>query len=110
MKTKLEQLKLQLGAIAKKTNLSKGMWTAIAAIVIMQMYFVRELLAAELLFAAGFAVLFVLGAIFYLVGAIGQRGLDLTEAGARVLAASARRGYEELNRKPFRHQHSESGQ
>jgi hypothetical protein len=85
----------------------------LAVVFTLQMYFVRELLAAELLFGLGFAVLLSLGGIFYLVGAIGERGLDLTEAGVRVIADSARRGYaslEEISRKSFRHPRSESAQ
>jgi len=72
--------------------------------VVLQIYFVRELLAAELLFGLLFAVVLALGGVFYVVGAIGERGLDWTEAGVRVIAQSARRGYsafEEFSRKPL---------
>jgi len=66
-----------------------------------------------LLFVVGFAALLLLGAAVYFVGALGVRGLDLGESGVRVIAGSARRGYdtlEEISRKPFRHPHSESAQ
>jgi hypothetical protein len=74
---------------------------------------VRELLAAELLFGVAFGALLIIGGTAYLLGAIGERGLDVTEAGIRVLARSARRGYsmvDELSRKQFRHPRSESAQ
>ena len=89
------------------------MLSVLAILFILQLYFVRELLAAELLFGLGFGVLLALGAIFYVVGAIGERGLDWAEAGVRVIGNTARRSYsslEEISRKPFRHPRSESAQ
>jgi hypothetical protein len=97
----------------EKTKFGKGMLSVVAIVVVLQAYFVRELLAAELLFGIGFAVLFVLGGIAYLLGALGERGLDLAEAGVRVAGESARRGYtalEDISRKPFRAPRSESAQ
>jgi hypothetical protein len=97
----------------ERVKIGKGMLSIAAVVVVLQAYFVRELLAAELLFGVGFAVLFVLGGIAYLLGALGERGLDLAEAGVRVAGVSARRGYsalEEISRKPFRHPRSESAQ
>ncbi len=117
MKTVLGQLK----SYALRTNeylsqhpkLRKRIIWSVAVFLIPQIYFVRELIAAELLFGVLFAVLFVLGTIFYVVGAIGERGLVWAEAGGRVLIQSARRGYstlEELSKRQFRHPHSESAQ
>jgi hypothetical protein len=113
MKKALGGMRTFVFALAEKAKLRRGMLSALAILFIFQLYFVRELLVAELLFAIGFTILLVLGGIFYLVGAIGERGLDLTEAGVRVIADSARRGYsslEEISRKPFRHPRSESAQ
>jgi hypothetical protein len=107
------QIGLFVGGIVEKAKLRKGMLLAIAIVCVLQAYFVRELLAAELLFALGFAVLLTLGAIAYVIGAIGERGLDLAEVGVHVAADSARRGYslvEEISRKSFRHPRSESAQ
>jgi hypothetical protein len=101
------------GQIFQSAKVRKGTLAIVAAVVIFQLYFVRELIAAELLFAGGFAVLFILGGIFYLVGVVGERGLDWAEAGLRVTADVARRGYaglEEVSRKPFRAPRSESAQ
>jgi hypothetical protein len=98
-------------AVAKRARSHKGLLAILAVFVVFQLYFVRELLAAELLFGIGFAVLLVLGGIFYLVGALGVRALNATDVVARILAHSARRGYskiEEVSKKPFRHPGSES--
>lgn len=99
------------GQVIQSARVRKGTLTIIAAVIIFQLYFVRELIAAELLFAGGFAVLLVLGGIFYLAGVVGDRGLDWAEAGLRLAAEYARRGYaslEEVSRKPFRAPRSES--
>lgn len=113
MKTQLEHAKAFVLGIGQKAKVRKGMLSVIAVFFILQMYFVRELLAAELLFGLGFAVLLMLGLLFYLVGSIGEKGLDWAEAGVRVISSSARRGYaslDEISRKPFRHPRSESAQ
>lgn len=84
---------------------------AVALFFVLQLYFIRELLAAELLFGVVFGIVFTIIAAFYIVGTIGERSLGWTEAGVRVVAQSARRGYtsvEELSKRPFRRPHSES--
>jgi hypothetical protein len=113
MKTQLENVKALFLGIGPKAKVRKGMFSVVAVFFVLQMYFVRELLAAELLFGLGFAVLLMLGLIFYAVGTVGEKGLDWAEAGVRVISTSARRGYaglEEISRKPFRHPRSESAQ
>lgn len=111
MKRHIETLGLALRRIWEKAKVRKGMLSIVAAFFILQLYFVRELLAAELLFGMGFAVLFCLALLVYAVGAIGDRSLDLAEIGVRAISTSARRGYaglEEISRKSFRHPRSES--
>lgn len=113
MKKVWGQLKSSVSPFTENARFRKGLWFGVAGFFVFQLRFVRELLAAELLFGLGFALLLLLGGIFYLVGAIGERGLDIGEAAVRVIADSARRGYsslEELSRKPFRHPRSESAQ
>ena len=113
MKTRLEQLKSVALSIVEKAKVRKGLILGMAVFFVFQLYFVRELLAAELLFAGAFAVLLVLGGLTYLVGSLGERGLDYAEVGVRVIGDSARRGFsslEELSRKSFRHPRSESAQ
>lgn len=106
----------QIGAVAARVKdsvrIRKGMWAVIAAFIVLQAYFVRELLAAELLFALVFVVLLALGGFAYILGTIGEHGLDWTEAGIRFISSSARRGYvavEELGR-TFRRLRSQQAQ
>lgn len=111
MGTLLAKSKEFVSSIHPKTR-KRIIWTA-SVLLILQLYFVRELIAAELLFGALFAALFLFVGICYLVGTIGERGLDWAEIGVRVIATTARRSYamvEELSKKPFRHPHSESAQ
>ena len=113
MKTYRTKLQTMFLGIIEKAKVRKGLLSILGVLIILQVYFVRELIAAELLFALGFAVLMVVGGIIYLVGALGERALDWMAAGVQVTATAARRGYaglDELSRKPFRHPRSESAQ
>ena len=113
MKTFLGQSKSLALLIVEKAKVRKGLLLGTAVFFVFQLYFVRELLAAELLFGIGFAVLLALVALAYLVGTLGERGLDFAEVGVRVIGDSARRGFnalEEISRKQFRHPGSESAQ
>lgn len=106
-----EKLKALVSSIEPQTR-KRIIWS-VSILLVLQLYFVRELIAAELLFGALFAALFLFVGICYLVGTIGERGLDWAEIGVRVVASTARRSYnavEELSKKPFRHPHSESAQ
>jgi hypothetical protein len=49
---------------------------ALAAIFLLQFYFVRELLAVELFFALGFAVVLLFGGPAYLIGSAGASWLE----------------------------------
>jgi multisubunit Na+/H+ antiporter MnhG subunit len=97
--------------LIRKAKVRKGLVSVVAAFFILQLYFVRELIAAELIFLMLFlAILAVVGAS-YLLGTIGERGLEWTEVGVRAIAGSAKRGYvalEEVSKRPFRHPRSES--
>lgn len=114
MKRAMGQLKWLCAAIVSQRIPSwKWISTGLGTLVIFQIHFVRQLLAAELLFGLGFAVLLALAGVIYLIGILGERGLNWAEAGVRVLAEQTRRGLanlEEISRKPFRHPRSESAQ
>ena len=113
MKNLLGELKTVVAAVVEKAKLRKGMISILGILFILQLYFVRELLAAELLFGLAFGVLFAIGAIIYLAGALGERGLAFAEVGIRVISDASRRGYigmEELTRKSLRLPRSESAQ
>jgi hypothetical protein len=91
---------------------SKLRWAAIPVLgigLILQVYFFREMVAAELLFGLAFLVMLLLVGIFYVVGAIGERGLDIAEVAVRGIGRSVRRGYgalEVLAKKSVRHPES----
>ena len=113
MQTVLSQFKALVNGVRQNANLRKRVLLVLAVLLILQLYFVRELIAAELLFGLLFAVLLLIVGIFYIVGTIGEWGLGVTEVGARVLVQSARRGYaslEEISKKPFHRPRSESAQ
>jgi len=83
----------------------------IVILLVLQLYFVRELIAAELLFGALFVALFVIVSVCYLIGTVWENGLSWAEMGARAVVNLARRSYsmiEEFSKRPFRHPHSES--
>jgi hypothetical protein len=113
MKSGVESAKETVRALVANRKLRTRTIAILGILFVVQVYFVRELLAAEILFAIGFLSLILLVGMVYALGAIGERGLDLTEAGVRVLAVSARRGYavlEEMSRKALRPTHSGSAQ
>jgi hypothetical protein len=113
MKNPIGDLKTAVVAIVEKVRVRKGMISVLAILFVLQLYFVRELVAAELLFGLAFGVLFALGAIIYLAGALGERGLAFAEVGIRVISETARRGYnglEYFGRKSLRQARSESAQ
>jgi hypothetical protein len=113
MRNALVELRQYANTLWQNKVLRKRFGWGLAIFLILQLYFVREMIAAELLFGMLFAFLFALAALFYVVGTVGINGRTWAEAGARVIATSARRGYstlEEISKKPFRHPHSESAQ
>ena len=111
MKAGLARLRASVGAAAGEAKVRKRLLAVLAVILFLQLYFVRELVAAELLFGLGFCVLLALVGAFYLLGAIGERGFSFMEASLRAMGPLARRGYErleEISKKPSRHPRSES--
>ena len=111
MKARLARLRAFTGVAAREAKVRKRLLAILAVILFLQLYFVRELVAAELLFGVGFCVLLALVGIFYLLGVIGERGFSFMEAGLRAMGPLARRGYyrlDEISKKPSRHPRSES--
>jgi hypothetical protein len=111
MKTVLGEVKEHLSRAWQNPTIRKRAGWGLGIFLVLQLYFVRELIAAELLFGMLFAFLMALAGLFYVVGTIGVNGRVWAETGVRMVANSARRGYstlEEISKKPFRHPHSES--
>ena len=112
MNTVLAQLQAFARNLIGKAKVRKGLLSIVAAFFILQLYFVRALIAAELIFVMLFVVILALVGISYVLGTIGEQGLEWAEVGVRAIAGSAKRGYlaleEEISKKPFRHPRSES--
>jgi hypothetical protein len=111
MKTVLARLETFSKGMIRKAKVRKGLLSIVAIFFILQLYFVRELIAAELIFGLLFLGILALVGVSYVLGTIGERGLEWTEVGVRAIAGSARRGYialEDLSKRPFRHPRSES--
>ena len=89
----------------KKDRLKKWMWGFVAAVLALQLYFVRELLAALFLFTLAFAVLAGLALVFYLVQQAGQLSLAWVESRARSMVPKLRERalglLEDLSKRPF---------
>ncbi|MGH9593225.1 MAG: hypothetical protein ACRD5L_09045 [Bryobacteraceae bacterium] len=76
----------------------KFLWIGLAALVVAQVYFVRELIAALVLFTGLFVVLSVIAGVVYLVGRVGESTISMAEP-------AAKRGLEiaeEVSKKTFR--------
>ena len=89
-----------------QAKVRKGLFRLIAAVLILQLYFIRELLAAELLIALVFAVFMAIVGICYAFGALGELGIAATETGLRVAAEGTKRGVaalEHYSRNSVRH-------
>jgi hypothetical protein len=113
MGAEMKRLSGWIGNVAKQAKVRKRLVAILAVLLFLQLYFVRELIAAELLFGLGFLVLATLGVIFYVVGLVGERSFRLLDGAARASVPLARRIYpkiEEISKKPFRHPRSESAQ
>ena len=109
MSTVLARLGEYVRSIRPQTR-KRIVW-AVAILLVLQLYFVRELIAAELLFGVLFVALFLIVTVCYLIGTVWENGLTWAEMGARAAVSFTRRSYstlEELSKRPFRHPHSES--
>ena len=83
----------------------KWMWWFLAVGAALQLYFVRELLVAFALFAAGFAVVALAIAGLYMMQKAWEVGVAHVAASRSPVAGLARRAVsamEELGRRPFR--------
>lgn len=107
----LEQAKNYIVKAAKEPKIRKPVLQALAVLLILQIYFVRELIVAEALFAIAFVLLAGIVGICYVLGTIGLKGIDLTENGMRLAAQGARRSYDAVEiaaRNSIRHLPSET--
>jgi hypothetical protein len=107
----LVQAKELILKAAKEPKVRKPVLQGLAILLILQIYFVRELLVAEALFAVGFVVVMAIVGICYALGTIGLKSIDLTETGFRMAAQGARHSIDVLEvvaRNSIRHLPSET--
>ena len=88
-----------------KDMFRKWMWLGLGMVAAMQLYFVRELLAAFALFVLAFAAIAALIMSLYLAQKAWELGLTLVLASQNSLVLAMRRGVtsaEEWTRRPIR--------
>jgi uncharacterized membrane protein len=96
---------------AKEPKIRRPLIKGLAVLLILQIYFVRELVVAEALFAIGFVVVMAVVGICYALGTVGLKSIDATETGLRLAVQGARRSYDVLEvvaRNSIRHLPSET--
>jgi hypothetical protein len=76
MEKRLGPIKKFANLLVQKVRVHRSLLAALAAIFLLQFYFVRELLAVELFFSLGFAAVLVLGGPAYLIGSSGASWLE----------------------------------
>ena len=94
-------------------QIKKWIWITGAVLIALHIYFVQELFAAEILFGLFIGALLLVVFVFYLAQQAWQVSAVWARPMRRTVAQTARRGWsfvEEVSRKPFRHQRSESAQ
>ena len=84
----------------------KWLWIGLGVFAALQIYFVRELLAALILFTGVFIVCAVLALVLYLVDRASRWGLDMAGNQAERAITAA----EEISKKPLRRPRSEPAQ
>jgi uncharacterized membrane protein YhaH (DUF805 family) len=88
-----------------KDNGRKWMWMFLAALALLQVYFVQELLAAFALFALGFAAIALAFGSLYMLHKVWAVGVERLADSRHPVMVAARQGIdniEDLARRPFR--------
>ena len=84
-----------LGWLRNK-KIQKGLWLGLAALIAVQIYYVREMLAALFIFAVVFALGAVVAFVLFLLDRASQRTAEWAEPQAKRAAQAARRGLTHL--------------
>jgi len=98
---------------ANESQARKWVWGILAGIVALQLYYVRAMLTALLLFTVGFSLVALVGLVIFIMDRAGQRSLAWVEAHSGPAVRVARRGWilvEDISRRPFRRPRSEPAQ
>jgi hypothetical protein len=89
----------------------KWLWMGLAAVAALQIYFVRELMAALVLFSVFFTVVAAAALLIYLFDRAGQRTMDWAQPQTLRAARLARRAWtraEEVSKKQLHRLRSET--
>jgi hypothetical protein len=84
-----------LGWLRNK-KVQKWLWLALAALIAIQIYFVREMIAALFIFSVVFALGAMIAFIVFLFDQVSQRTVEWAEPQAKRAAHAARRGLTHL--------------
>jgi hypothetical protein len=75
-----------------KTRVRKWMWIGLAIVVVLQFYYVQEMIAAFVVLGVVFALLAGAGLLVFLAGRASERTLGWGETGALAILRAAHRG------------------
>lgn len=84
--TSLGQLQDKLPALAKVMFRTKWVWAGLTAVVALRFYYVREMIAALMIFSVLFAVVAVVALAVFLLDRLSQQIVVWAEAGIRPVA------------------------
>ena len=97
---------MKVSKVFSEQKARKWLWIGLAAFVALQIYFVRELLAALMLFTGAFILCAIVVLVFYLIDRASRWGLGLAEHQAKRAIVAA----EEISKKQLRRPRSEPAQ
>jgi hypothetical protein len=97
---------LKVSKVFSERKARKWLWIAIAVFVALQIYFVRELLAALMLFTGIFVICATVALVFYLIDRASRWGLGFAGHQAKRALVAA----EEISKKQLRRPRSEPAQ
>jgi hypothetical protein len=97
---------VKVSKVFSERKARKWLWIGLVAFVALQIYFVRELLAALILFTGVFIVCALVALVFYLVDRASRWGLGVAETQAKRALVAA----EEISKKQLRRPRSEPAQ
>ncbi len=97
---------MKVSQVFSEQKARKWLWIGLAALVALQIYFVRELLAALMLFTGAFILCAIVVLVFYLIDQASRWGLGLAEHQAKRAIVAA----EEISKKQLRRPRSEPAQ
>jgi hypothetical protein len=97
---------VKVSKVFSERKARKWLWIALGAFVALQIYFVRELLVAFILFTGIFVICAIVALVLYLVDRASRWGLGLAGLQAKRAFVAA----EEISKKQLRRPRSETAQ